>query len=76
MKTNISNKIKEIYVDRCVSLHPNNVNTTQEIYVEAKDIDGNIVTLIFTPDDWLDTFTPTVYDMVKEQYIKYLTDKK
>lgn len=76
MKTNISKTNKEIYIDRCSELHPNNVNTTQEIYVIAKDFEGKEYTLIFTPDDWLDTFTPTVYDMVKKQYIKYLEQKK
>lgn len=77
MKKNTSEKQEtEIYVDRCHAVHPNHVDHTQEIYVECKDWLGKEYTLIFTPEDWLDTFTPTMYKHVKKEYIKYLEQKE
>jgi hypothetical protein len=77
MKKNTSEKQEtEIYVDRCHGLHPNHADHTQEIYLEFKSWSGKVYTLIFTPEDWLDTFTPTMYKHVKKQYIKYLEQKE
>jgi len=77
MNKNTSKKQEtEIYVDRCHTVHPNNVNDTQDIYVGCKDWLGKEYTLIFSPEDWLDTFTPTMYEHIKEHYIKYLQQKK
>ena len=75
-KNTLTKKVSEIYIDRCQSVHPNHVDHTQEIYVECKDWKGEQITLIFTPVDWIDTFTPTMYEHVKEQYIKYIQQKK
>jgi len=55
---------------------PNN-DESQEIHVVAnRFVNGEDITLVFTPEDWLDTFTPTMYEHVKENYIKYLKNKK
>jgi hypothetical protein len=51
------------------------METTQEIYVGARLFNGDEITLIFTPEDWLDTFTPTMYKHVKKEYIKYIEQK-
>lgn len=68
-------KDEPIYIDRCWRLSPNN-DEVQEIYVDAKTFDDKEITLVFTPDDWLDTFTPTMYEHIKKNYIKYLKQKK
>lgn len=76
MKKNTSKKKDKILpVDRCFSVHPNHADHTQEIYVGAYLNDGTEITLIFNPEDWLDTFTPTMYNHVKKHYIKYIEEK-
>ena len=69
----MENKI--IPIDRCHTVSPNN-DDFQEINVIAVLNNGSEVHLIFTPEDWLDTFTPTMYEHVKKEYIKYIQDKK
>ncbi len=64
-----------IYIDRCTEVHPNN-SQSKEIFVVAKTIDGDELNLIFNPEDWIDTFKPTTFKIVKDQYIKYLIDKE
>ena len=63
------------YIEQCWSISPNN-EETQDIYVEAKTYDGEKITLVFNPDDYIDTFTPTMFDHVKKHYINYLKQKK
>lgn len=81
MKTNIlthkkmKNKEESIYVRQCVSLSPNN-DEWQEITVTCELFNGDVINLVFTPDDWLDTFKPSTYDHVRDSYIKYLKEKK
>jgi len=65
----------QIIIDRCIEVHPNN-SESQEIFVVAKTIDGDELNLIFNPEDWIDTFKPTTFKIVKDQYIKYLIDKE
>ena len=60
-----------IYVDRCWRVSPNN-EEVQEIQVDLKTMDDREVTLIFTPDDWLDTFSPSMFEQVKKEYIKHI----
>jgi hypothetical protein len=74
-KNTLKKKDKILPVDHCFSVHPNNMETTQEIYVGARLFNGDEITLIFTPEDWLDTFTPTMYKHVKKEYIKYIEQK-
>jgi hypothetical protein len=66
---------KEIYIDRCIEVHPND-KVVQEILVVAKTIDGEELNLIFTSEDWIDTFNTTTFNIVKDNYIKYLVDKE
>ena len=75
-KENSKEEPQAIYIDRCWQVSPNNANTTQEIWVSAKDFTGKEYDLVFTPDDWLDTFTPTMYNHIKKEYIKYLENKE
>jgi hypothetical protein len=77
MKKSTSENRDRIYpVDHCHTVSPNNIDDTQEIYVGARLFDGSEITLIFTPEDWLDTFTPTMYKHVKKHYIKYIEEKE
>lgn len=77
MKKNTSSSKEEIFpIDHCHTISPNHIDHTQEIYVGAKLNDGSEITLIFTPEDWLDTFTPTMYKHVKKHYIKYIEEKE
>lgn len=74
----MSKKLSEIItIDFCHTVQPNHIDHFQEITVVARRMsNGEDVTLIFTPEDWLDTFTPTMYKHVKEHYIKYIQEKE
>ena len=74
-KTKKEKEPQPLYIDRCVSVCPNN-DGTQEIYVEFKTFENMWGHLVFTPEDWLDTFTPTMYEDIKKNYIKYIKEKK
>lgn len=67
-------KDKNLYIRNCHTVMPNN-DDSQEIYVSAELYDGREITMIFTPDDFIDTFTPTLFEQVKRSYIKYLKEK-
>ena len=75
MKKSTSEKPEQIYVRSCYSLSTNNKHV-QEIYVDVETFDGEYYTLVFCPDDYLDTFRPSIFDHVRGEYIKYLLDKK
>jgi len=70
------NTPKTFYIDHCHTVMPNNVDTQEIIVVARRFSNGEDIELIFTPEDWLDTFTPTMYERVKDNYIKYIKDKK
>lgn len=79
MKENISKNSKPphtIYVRECHTVSPNNGDAQEIIVVAERFINGEDVHLVFTPEDWLDTFTPTMYEYVKDNYIKYIKNKK
>lgn len=65
----------QTYVRGCVSVSPNNAEW-QEIQVTCELYNGETIDLVFTPDDWLDTFTPSMYDRVRDSYINHLKQKK
>lgn len=66
-----------ISIDFCHTVQPNHAEAEQEIVVVARRMcNGEDVTLIFTPEDWLDTFTPTLFKLVKKNYIKYIEEKE
>jgi len=65
-----------IYIRECHTISPNNGDAQEIIVVAERFINGEDVELVFTPGDWLDTFTPTMYEYVKDNYIKYLKNKK
>lgn len=66
-----------ISIDFCHTIQPNHIDHFQEITVVARRMcNGEDITIIFTPEDWLDTFTPTIYKHVKEHYIKYIEQKE
>lgn len=64
-----------IFVDRCHTVSPNHADS-QEISICFKTFNNEEFELVFTPEEWLDTFTPTMYEHVKENYIKYIKNKK
>lgn len=79
MKKNISIKNptpKTFYIDHCHTVSPNSGDAQEIIVVARRFSNGEDIELIFTPEDWLDTFTPTMYEHVKENYIKYIKNKK
>lgn len=79
MKENISRESKQpttIYVRECHTVAPNNGDSQEIIVVAERYVNGEDVHLVFTPEDWLDTFTPTMYEHVKDNYIKFLKEKK
>lgn len=76
MKKSISEQPTIVYVRECHTVMPNQ-DDSQEIRVLAtRFVNGEEVELVFTPEDWLDTFTPTMYERVKESYIKYIRNKR
>ncbi len=68
-------KDKFIYVRQCVGLMGNN-SDSQEIHITCETFEGETINLVFMPDDWIDTFTPTIFNHVKKEYIKYLEKKE
>lgn len=79
MNKSISKKNNDptvIYIRECHTLFPNNDDSNEISVIIERYGDTSDIELVFTPQDWLDTFTPTMYEHVKKNYIKYLTDKK
>lgn len=72
MKTSILEKTNNtFYIDHCYTVMPNS-DDRQEIYIDAKTFDGKEISLIFTPEDFLDTFKPSLFDRVRKSYIQFL----
>ena len=79
MKESISRESKPpktIYIRQCHTVSPNHGDAQEIIVVAERFVNGEDVELVFMPEDWLDTFTPTMYEYVKDNYIKYIKGKK
>jgi len=77
MKKSISEKTPTtMYIRECHTIVPNKGDSQEILVIAERFVNGEEVHLMFTPEDWLDTFTPTMYEHVKDNYIKYLKEKK
>jgi len=73
MKTE-DHKSIPLFVDKCIAVYPNNGDSQEiEIIIERLS-DRQRMSIIFNPEDWLDTFTPSMFNHIKKNYIKYIEE--